>query len=125
MSSRSRRGFTLVEIVIALVILSVVVLGVTATTATLTHEMTNDKVRVAASAAADSRIAAVQAWPDYGSLPAAFAGTESDVPDVGWTRTTTVTRVQTGGNDYLRVTVTVSGPGGTTTLQRSITVSPW
>ena len=86
-----RRGFSLAEILVALVILSVIVMGLASTTTTFLHETTLDNVRVRASTSADTRIAEVEGWPDYSGL-ASFAETRANYPDVGWKRVTTVVR---------------------------------
>jgi prepilin-type N-terminal cleavage/methylation domain-containing protein len=130
-----RRGFSLAEIMVALVILSVIVMGLASTTTTFLHETTLDNVRVRASTAADTRIAEVEGWPDYSGL-SAFTESRANYPDVGWTRVTTVVRdttPATGCNsppfpicpnsDITRITVTVTAPSLQTPVTRSIAIT--
>jgi len=134
-SNHMRRGFSLAEIMVALVILSVIVLGLATTTLTFMHDTTLDTDRVRASTVADTRIAELKGWPDYADL-ITFAEVKSNYPDPGWTRTTVVTRdtsVATGcgaptfppcpNNDITRVTVTVSAPTLTSPVTRSISIA--
>jgi len=133
--SAVRHGFSLAEIMVALVILSVIVMGLASTTTTFLHETTLDNVRVRASTAADTRVAEIQGWPDYSGLTS-FAETKANYPDVGWTRVTTVVRdtaPATGCNsppfpacpnsDITRVTVTVTAPSLQTPVTRSIAIT--
>jgi prepilin-type N-terminal cleavage/methylation domain-containing protein len=134
-SNHARRGFSLAEIMVALVILSVIVLGLATTTLTFMHDTTLDTDRVRASTVADTRIAEIRGWPDYADL-ITFAEVKSNYPAAGWTRTTTVSRdtsVTTGcgaptfppcpNNDITRVTVTVTAPTLTTPVTRSTAIA--
>jgi len=130
-----RRGFSLAEIMVALVILSVIVMGLASTTTTFLHETSLDNVRVRASTAADTRIAEIQGWPDYAALPS-FNETKANYPDKGFTRTTTIVRDTTPASgcnsppflpcpnsDITRATVTVTGPGLTTPVSRTVAIT--
>lgn len=122
MTRHSRSGFTMIEVVIALAILAVVVLGLSGSAGTLIKAAGADRRDTQASAAVTARITKVRQWPDYASLDS-FARVETDVPLPGWSRTTTVTLVGGTGktNDYKRVTVTVAGPGLSQPVTRTIT----
>jgi prepilin-type N-terminal cleavage/methylation domain-containing protein len=116
------RGFSLVELLMAIVILSVILMGLAGTTVSYLHEVTQDNVRVQAAAAADERIASIRAYPIYDSLTVRFAGTESNWPGYqGWTRSTVVTR-NAGAVDVTKVTVSVDGPGLLSPIARSISI---
>lgn len=130
-----RPGFSLTEIIVALVILSVIVMGLAMTTTTFLHETTLDNVRVRAATVADSRIAEVKGWPDYSGLPS-FSETKSNYPDPGWTRSTVVVRDTSAAvgcnsppfpacpnNNITRITVTVSAPALTSPMSRSIAIA--
>jgi len=114
--SHARRGFSLAEIMVALVILSVIVMGLAMTTISFLHETTLDTSRVRATTSADTRIAQIKGWPDYSALTT-FGVVENNVPDIGWTRTTVVHR------DTTRITVTVTGPGLVAPVARSTAIS--
>ena len=60
-----RRGFSLVEIMVALTILMIIILGLANTTISFLHETTLDTVRVRAQSFADMRIAEVRGYPTY------------------------------------------------------------
>jgi len=123
---RARQGFTLIEVMIALVILGIAALSLMKVTSKMIRSVTDDRTRTLAAASADARIAEVRAWPTYTTLEAKYAGSEADTPVAGLTRVTTI--VRTGGtgqpNDYKRVTVTVSGNQLTSTVTRTVTIAP-
>ena len=126
MQRQRSRGFTLIEVMIALVILGIAALSLMRVTSRMIRSVTDDRTRTIASASADARIAEVRAWPTYSTLEAKYAGTEANTPLTGLTRVTTV--VRTGGvgqpNDYKRVTVTVSGTQLSSNVTRTITIAP-
>lgn len=123
-----QRGFTMVEVTIALVILSVAVLGMAASAGVLGRYSADAEVRALAMQAVQDRISLVKVDPRYGELETLYAGSESDLPGLdGFTRTTTVTQVQqtvTGGGtlDYKVVSVVVTGARLTQPLSRRFTV---
>jgi prepilin-type N-terminal cleavage/methylation domain-containing protein len=122
-----RDGFTLVEVMMALVILLVVVLGMAEVTGRMLHTITTSDRRVAAEQLAEDRLEAVRLDQDYTNLSSSFAGTESSFPTLpGFTRTTVVDHVGGAGlegPDYTKVTVTVAGPGLLAPLSRTVTVA--
>jgi len=134
-TTAGRRGFSLAEILVALVILSVIVMGLASTTTTFLHETTLDNVRVRASTMADTRIAEVEGWPDYSGL-GSFTESRLNFPEPGWKRTTVVARdtaPATGCNsppfqpcansDITRITVTVTAPSLTVPVTRTIAIT--
>jgi len=114
LSGRGSRGFTLVEVVVALVILSVAVLGLSASAATLATRAADAELRARALNAVQDRIAQVQIDPRYGALEVLYAGSQTNALGLsGMTLTTTVTRVlQTipPALDYKVVAVVIDGP---------------
>jgi len=120
-----RAGFTLLEVLIALVMLAIVTLTLMTMNSRMLRGVTDDRTRTLAAASADARIAQIRAWPTYGTLEATYAGSEGNVPLTGLTRSTTI--VRTGGigqtNDYKRVTVRVTGTGLAASVERTITIA--
>jgi type II secretion system protein I len=124
MRQRARHGFTLVEVVVALALLAVGVVGMTLATTPFLRHVSTVRDRTLAGLSADARLAAVRVWPEYATLDSAFAGTLADTPRAGWTQSTLVTRIGGPGQalDVKRVTVTVSGSGLVAPIRRTTTV---
>jgi len=110
----ARGGFTLVEVIVAMTILSVAVLGLASSATRLTTSSASAELRALALEAAEDRLARVRLDPRYGGLDTLYAGVEVDLLGIdGMTRTTAVDHVQQSSPhplDYKRITVTVSGP---------------
>ncbi len=107
-----RRGFTLIEVLVAVVILSVLALGVARFSATFAQSLTNSSVRVVAAGVASDRLQLIRADPRYTRLATLYgAGTGADT--TGFTdyphmrRKTVVARDQSGSPARDRTTVTV------------------
>jgi|SRR5665647_936600 len=128
-----QRGFSLVEIMVALTILMIIILGLANTTISFLHETTIDTVRVRAQSFADMRIAEVRGYPTYANLTATFNST--DTPESGFTRVTKVVRDVSATtpcsnpppgcpkNDVTRVTVTVTNAGLAAPVSRTFVIS--
>jgi prepilin-type N-terminal cleavage/methylation domain-containing protein len=133
MRNRTRqRGFSLVEIMVALTILMIIILGLANTTISFLHETTIDTVRVRAQSFADMRIAEVRGYPTYSNLTVTF--NNSDVPEAGYNRQTQVVRDKSATttcnnpsgcpkNDVTRVTVTVTNAGLALPVSRTLAIS--
>lgn len=108
-----RNGFTLVEMLLAIVILAIILGSVARYTSQYLHTVTTSTTRTTASEVARERIGLVDMDPSYTTLATAWAGTEIGFPGYpAMTRVTTVSRV-TGNappSDYTIVTVRVSEP---------------
>jgi type II secretory pathway pseudopilin PulG len=117
MLKQSQGGFTLIEITIAILILTAAVLGIAASTGRMIAPTGEAEIEFKALQIIEDRLAAIRLEPRYGVLDSLFSGTQSTLPGLpGYTRTTLVERheiPQTGGKilDYTEVVVTVSGPG--------------
>ncbi|HSU93595.1 MAG TPA: prepilin-type N-terminal cleavage/methylation domain-containing protein [Gemmatimonadaceae bacterium] len=127
-----QRGFSLVEIMVALTILMIIILGLANTTISFLHETTIDTVRVRAQSFADMRIAEVRGYPTYDALTTTFNNT--DTPEAGFSRQTIVVRDKTATstcnnpsgcpkNDITRVTVIVTNAGLSAPVSRTLAVS--
>lgn len=123
---RNEKGFTLIEVIIAMVIMSTVLLAMVGATASLIHVVTIADRNQSALQLVDSQIERVQLHPNYISLDSAYAGTETNFPTLdGYVRTTTIVRFGGSGQavDYKKVTVTVTVPGMSDPVSRTITVA--
>ena len=120
------RGFTLIEVMVALTILLVVVTGLAGTTARTVHTVTIRDRQAVAIELAGHRLEQMRATPNYAGLEVTYAGTESALPGhPDFTRTTEVVRVGGIGltDDYKKITVTVAAPGLPAPVVRTTTVA--
>jgi prepilin-type N-terminal cleavage/methylation domain-containing protein len=123
-TSSDQRGFSLIEVVIALTILSTVVLLMAVPAGRFMSTINKSQRKIQAAATADAQVALVRSYPVYDSLLVKFDSTRSNTPFTGWTRTTSVVRTGQGTTgDITRVTVTVTGPGLATPVKRFATVA--
>lgn len=122
--SSSNRGFTLIEAMIALVILSAVLLTLAAATTRYLSIIAKNRIRIQSGAVADARIAAVRISPNYQTLVAQFDGTLAGVPFPEYSRVTRVVRTGEGtAADRTGVVVTVTGPHLPTPVIRYATIA--
>lgn len=120
----SSAGFTLVEVLIALAMLSVVLLAAAASTTKYLGVITRNRMRIQAAAVADAQIAKVRVSPAYDSLTVRFDSTRSGVPFPGYTRSTRVIRSGAGSTtDVTKIRVTVSGPELSSPVVRYATIA--
>jgi prepilin-type N-terminal cleavage/methylation domain-containing protein len=101
-----RRGFSLIEVMVALVVLSVIALGLNIGSAKLTRTVADSSLRTRAQALADAQIALARTWPTYATIGTLTAPAYNPTTD-GLTRSTAVSVDTTGGRNVARVTVTV------------------
>lgn len=121
----STRGFTLIEVMIALVILSGIVLSIGAGTGRYLSSITRSRIRIQAASVADAQIATMRVHPDYTTLTATFNGTVAGLPFPSYSRVTQVVRTGAGTNaDRTRVKVTVTGPHLAIPVLRYTTIAP-
>lgn len=112
----SHDGFTMVEVIVALLVLTVGLLGLAATAGRLHTAVARSGSEAVAQQAADDRLARVLLHPRYGELDSLFTAVEDPIDDLDdYRRVTDVSRViapTAGGGqvDFTRVTVTVEGP---------------
>ena len=123
-----RDGFTVVEVLLSLLLLSFVVLGFQAATGEIIHYAAQSDRQLVAVQLAEDRLELIRVDPDYEALASRYAGTESAIPGFdGFTRQTVITRtsteLQTGLLDYQRITVTVAGTGLRESVARTLVVA--
>jgi prepilin-type N-terminal cleavage/methylation domain-containing protein len=123
---KSRRGFTLIEVLVAVVILGAVVMAIASALAKFMHVVATSDRDSAALELVEDRLQQIQMDPNYNGLDTLYVATESNFPTLaGYTRETTIARVGGLGqaNDYKQIRVTVSGPGLVSPIQRSVTIA--
>jgi prepilin-type N-terminal cleavage/methylation domain-containing protein len=129
MLTQRRDGFTLVEICIAIVILTVGILGLGASTSRLLNPMNQAELEFLALEAVEDRLSVMRLDPRYGLLDSIYGGTETNLPGLtGLSRVTTLTRTQTnmpagGVLDFKTIVVTVSGGRLATPVSRKLIVA--
>ena len=102
-----RRGFTLIEVMIALVILGGVVLTMAMGTTKFSGSIRNSDVRNRAQSVADMQIGRARVWPTYSTL-SQLSTARFNPAENGLSSVTTVVADTTDGQSITRVTVTVS-----------------
>jgi prepilin-type N-terminal cleavage/methylation domain-containing protein len=119
---RNRAGFTLVEVIVAAVILTAALLAMAGFSVRYQQIDSSARIVNKAQQAANSRLELVRIAQPYSAIDT-MATTESTIPNFpGYTRTTAVTRM--GGNptdtvDYKIITVTVTTPGVARTVKKT------
>ena len=122
------RGLSLIEIMIAMVILTVVLLGMGRYMVDFSRTVRKSESRTVAVNLAAQRLSEIRASPNYSGLETNFATTETSIAGfLGYTRSTTITRFggprPTFTNDYKVATVAVTGPGLTAPIRKTIVVA--
>jgi len=121
----SRRGFTLIEVMIALTILVGVVLAMGMSTTTLSRSVRDSDVRNRAQSVADMQIGRARAWPTYATLNQLASVRFNGTAD-GLTSATTVTVDTMSGQNITRVRVTVAAVATavlSTPISRTISIA--
>lgn len=123
----NRGGFTVVEIIISLVLLSFMIMLFQAATGRIIHEGSQSDRQSVAVQLVQSQLALIQLETDYESLTTKYAETATAFPDFpGLTRTTVLNRTEvtqsTGILDYTTVTVEVDGAGLRRPVRRTLVV---
>ena len=122
-----RDGFTVVEVILALLLLSFMVMGFQAATGEIiSYAAQSDRQSVAAQLVED-RLDLIRLDPDYEAIESRYEGVESSLADYpGFTRTTNIVQTYdeqaTGVLNYLKITVTVDGDGIRDPVARTIVI---
>lgn len=110
----TRDGFTIVEVLLALLLLSFMVMGFQAATGGIIHYALQSDRQAVAVQLVESRLDLIRLDSDYTTITSRYQETDTPIPDYpGLYRTTVVERTEstqeTGVLDYVTLTVTVSG----------------
>lgn len=128
----TQRGFTVVEVLLAVVIVGVLAVGVARFAASFATALTNSSVRVVASGVALDRMQLIRADPDYVNLVSQYnSGAGADTTGFPsfprMHRLTYLVRDQSGSpaRDRITITVKVIDPGMPDTVAvTSVIASP-
>jgi prepilin-type N-terminal cleavage/methylation domain-containing protein len=121
---QSRKGFTLMEVLMAVFILSGIILLMALPSSKFLSTTAKSQRRITASVAADAHIATVRMYPNYDSLRVKFDSTKTNTPLKGYTRQTRVIRSNPNANgDVTRVVVTITGPDLAAPIKRIATIA--
>lgn len=127
MMKRSRKGMTLVEVVMAVTILATAMLSIAAFMGKFTRIVAVADVKNTANELASQRLEEIKNAPRYAAIDTLYPGTVALAsPYTGYTRKTLVTH--TGGGptdlyDYRTVTVSVSNPRLPTPITRTTIIA--
>lgn len=123
-----RAGFSLVEVIVAITILTGVLLGFAYFAERLMHANADITARTLASDLAVARLEQIKANRTYGTLVATYNNqTETwaaGTPSAGFTRQTFVARTgPNANNDFVTVTVVVSGRALNPVVRRTTSIA--
>ncbi len=122
--ARGRRGMTLMEVLIALVILATVLIALCEYLGRFARQVNVTAVSATASDLVTSRLEFMKSVTSYARVDG-YAVTETSIPDFpAYTRITSVTRVSSAQEDYKLVTVRVTHPILGADTVRKTTVVP-
>jgi prepilin-type N-terminal cleavage/methylation domain-containing protein len=124
---RVRRGFTLVEVIVALAILGGVLLGLSDYTRRMTVATRRAASTTEASDIAAAQLETVKGWRVYGTLVATYHNTSESFSGGAWngfTRQTFAVRTgPTATQDFTTVSVVVSGNGLATPVRKTTIIA--
>jgi prepilin-type N-terminal cleavage/methylation domain-containing protein len=118
-----REGFTLIEVMIALVILTGALLSMGEFMTKFAHSTTTSTAASLASDLAVARIETIKGSGDYAALEDDYEGTTTSPDHPGYSIATVVERVKNKVDDYTAVTVTVTAPALERAVKKSTVIS--
>lgn len=125
--ARERAGMSLIEVIIAIVILSGALLSMGGFVQKFAHTVSLTDVRGVAAELAADRIETVKAATSYSAIDSLYRKTESSIPGYPkYTRQTLVQRVGGGATDlvdYKIITVVVSTPALKVPVKKTTIIS--
>ena len=125
-SPHPRRGFTLIEVMMALVIFAGVVLAIGMSTTTLGRSVSSSDIKNRAQSVADMQIGRARAWPTYATLSQLSATKYNGTAD-GLITATTVVVDAAGGKNLTTISVSVTSVqvgAIPTPITRAVSIAP-
>jgi prepilin-type N-terminal cleavage/methylation domain-containing protein len=123
------RGMTLVEVIVALVLMAGVLLAMGRFSGALAHTTGTARVTATATQLVADRLEQVKSAPRYTAIESLYVATENSIGGfTGYTRQTTVKRVggtATDSIDYKIVTVQVSNGALPKPVRKSTVIAPF
>jgi prepilin-type N-terminal cleavage/methylation domain-containing protein len=123
------RGFTLVEVIVALGLLSSVLIALGMFSVRLSQATSAARIRVSAAQLVAQRLESAKGAPRYTAVESLFVGTEASMTGFpGYTRQTWVQHVGGGVTDtmdYKVITVQVSNSQLAGTVRKSTVIAPF
>lgn len=125
----TRRGMTLVEVLVALVLMAGVLLAMGRFSGSLAHTTGTARVTATATQLVADRLEQVKSAPRYTAIESLYVATEGSISGfTGFTRQTFVKRVgglATDSIDYKIVTVQVSNSALANAVRKSTVIAPF
>ncbi|MEP6763735.1 MAG: prepilin-type N-terminal cleavage/methylation domain-containing protein [Gemmatimonadaceae bacterium] len=106
--AKSRAGFSLIEVLVAITIMAGVVLTMAMNTTTSSRNVTSSGNRSRAQAMVDQQVSRARSWPTYSTL-GELSQTKYNPSASGLTTATTITVDSTSNRSITTVAVTVTG----------------
>jgi prepilin-type N-terminal cleavage/methylation domain-containing protein len=129
MSTHTRKGLTLVEVIVALAILGGVLLALGMFSARLSQSTSSSRIRITAAQLAADRLESVKGSPRYSAIESLWVATEATVPgNAGYSRQTWVKRIGgavTDTIDYKIVTVQVQHSQLAGNVRKTTIIAPF
>lgn len=124
---RARNAFTLVEVVVALLILGGALLGLALFVSNMAHAGSGSGMLGTANELAADRIEKIKSDLTYSTLETRYTATESSISGyTGYTRQTVIKHVGGGTSDsvdYKIITVVVTNPAMTDTVRKTTMIA--
>ena len=124
-----RRGLTLIEVVVALMILGGVLLTLGTFTMRMSKATSTSQLRVTAAQLASERLETVKGAPRYSAIESLYVATEAVIANYpGYTRKTMVTHIGGGFSDttdYKIVTVQVNYSQLSDSVRKTTVIAPF
>lgn len=120
----ARRGMTLMEVMVAMVILTGALLGMGRFITSFQHSTSNGSLSSTATDLVIDRLETIKSSMSYATLNATYAATENAIPGYpNYTRVTQVLRTSNASTDYTAITVTVSHPSLSKPVKKSTIIA--